>query len=36
VLVRAETIMVAFNYRTGQSIPVSQDWREKIQTFEGI
>jgi acyl-CoA thioester hydrolase len=36
VLVRAETIMVAFDYRTNQSIPVSQDWRQKIQKFEGI
>jgi acyl-CoA thioester hydrolase len=36
VLVRAETIMVAFDYHASQSIPVSQDWRQKIQTFEGI
>ena len=35
VLATGETIMVAFDYPTNQSIPVPQDWREKIHQFEG-
>ena len=36
VMASGETIMVAFDYPTGQSIPVPADWREKIHRFEGI
>lgn len=36
VLATGETIMVAFDYPTNQSIPVPPDWREKIHRFEGI
>ena len=36
VLATGETIMVAFDYPTGLSIPVPADWREKIHRFEGI
>jgi len=31
----AETIMVAFDYRTNTTIPVPQDWRDIIGKFEG-
>jgi acyl-CoA thioester hydrolase len=34
-LASGETIMVAFDYPTNQSIPVPDDWREKIHQFEG-
>jgi acyl-CoA thioester hydrolase len=34
-LANGETIMVAFDYPTNQSIPVPDDWREKIHQFEG-
>ena len=36
ILATGETIMVAFDYPTNQSIPVPADWREKIHRFEGI
>ena len=36
VLATGETIMVAFDYPTNQSIVVPDDWREKIHRFEGI
>jgi len=35
VLATAETIMVAFDYHTHQSIPVPEDWKQKIRTYEG-
>jgi acyl-CoA thioester hydrolase len=35
VLAKAETVMVAYDYNTHQSIPVSEVWREKIGAFEG-
>ena len=35
VLATGETIMVAFDYPTNQSITVPADWREKIHQFEG-
>jgi len=31
-----ETIVVAFDYRAHQTIPVPADWREKITRFEGL
>jgi acyl-CoA thioester hydrolase len=33
-LAKAETIMVAYDYHTHQSIPVPDDWRKKIREFE--
>jgi acyl-CoA thioester hydrolase len=36
VLVKAETVMVAYDYHTHQSIPVPANWRERIGRFEGI
>lgn len=35
-LATAETIMVAFDYHAHASIPVPQDWRQKISAFEGL
>jgi len=35
-LVQAETVMVAYDYHTHQSIPVPDQWREKISAYEGI
>ena len=32
----ASTVMVAFDYHTHQTIPVSASWRKKIATYEGI
>lgn len=36
VLTRAETVMVAYDYYTHQSVPVSKTWREKISKYEGV
>lgn len=36
VLTRAETVMVAYDYHTHQSVPVSKAWREKISKYEGV
>ncbi len=33
---RAETVMVAYDYHTNQSIPISDEWRRKIAGYEGI
>jgi acyl-CoA thioester hydrolase len=35
-LATAESVMVAFDYNTQQSIPVPADWRAKISAFEGF
>jgi|GEM_PF-92190 len=35
IFATAETIMVAYDYHTHQSIQVSQEWRSKITAFEG-
>ena len=35
-LARAETVQVAFDYRSGKSIPVPPAWREAILQFEGL
>ena len=35
VFATAETIMVAYDYHTHQSIPVPQEWKDKIAAFEG-
>jgi acyl-CoA thioester hydrolase len=34
-LATAESVMVAFDYNSQQSIPVPADWRAKISAFEG-
>ena len=36
VLVKSETVMVAYDYHTHQSIPVPSYWREKIGKYEGV
>jgi acyl-CoA thioester hydrolase len=35
ILATAETIMVAFDYATHQSMAVPDEWRQKIKAFEG-
>lgn len=35
-LAKGETVMVAFDYHQDASIPVPDDWREKIARFEAI
>lgn len=32
----AETVLVSYDYHTNSSIPIPQDWREKIAAFEGL
>ena len=36
VLATAETVMVAYDYHAHASIPVPEDWRQKIKAFEGL
>ncbi len=36
LLATAEVVMVAYDYRTHQSVPIWDDWREKIAAYEGI
>ena len=35
LLARAESVMVAYNYAAHSSIPLPDDWRQKITRFEG-
>jgi len=35
VLAKAESVMVAFDYHAHSSIPLPEDWRQKILAFEG-
>jgi len=35
-LAKGEIVLVAFNYREQKTIPVPDDWREKISRFEGL
>ena len=35
-LARGETVLVTFDYRTGRSIPIPDEWRKKIREFEGL
>lgn len=35
-LAAAKSVIVAYDYRKGMSIPVPHAWREAIETFEGI
>jgi acyl-CoA thioester hydrolase len=36
VMATADTVMVAFDYHTETTVPVSVDWREKISRYEGV
>ena len=35
-LAKGEIIMVSYDYRAEKSIPIPQEWREKIIEFEGL
>lgn len=35
-LANGEVIVVAYDYRQGKTIPVPEEWREKIRQFEGL
>lgn len=35
-LAKGEVIMVSYDYRAEKSIPVPQEWKEKISEFEGL
>ena len=35
-LAKGEIVLVAFNYREQKTIPVPDEWRERISTFEGL
>ncbi|HMK07468.1 MAG TPA: thioesterase family protein [Anaerolineales bacterium] len=34
-LVTGRTVLVAYDYRSGTSIPIPEDWRRRITDFEG-
>lgn len=36
VFAKVKTVMVAYDYKTHQSIPVSPEWRSIIGAFEGV
>lgn len=36
VLAKGEVVMVAYDYRAEKTIPIPQEWREKISTFERL
>jgi acyl-CoA thioester hydrolase len=36
VLASAETVLVAYDYRAGKSMPIPEAWRAKISAFEEI
>ena len=35
-LAKGEVVMVTYDYRAEKTIPVPQEWREKITEFEGL
>jgi len=35
-LATGTTIMVGYDYRSGKTHPISDDWRQKISAFEGL
>lgn len=35
-LAKGEVVMVTYDYRADKTIPVPQEWREKIMEFEGL
>jgi acyl-CoA thioester hydrolase len=36
ILAQATTVQVAYDYRQEQTISVPPDWRQAIETFEGL
>lgn len=36
ILSKGEVVMVTYDYRTGKTISIPQEWREKIIAFEGL
>jgi acyl-CoA thioester hydrolase len=36
VLAKSETVMVAYDYHTRQSMPVPDAWRARIKAYEGL
>jgi len=35
-LARGEIVIVAYDYKQEKTIPIPQEWREKIVEFEGL
>ncbi len=35
-LTKGEVVIVAYDYREGKTIPIPQEWRERIIQFEGL
>ncbi len=35
-LARGELVIVTYDYNVGKTIPIPQEWREKIAQFEGL
>lgn len=35
-LARGEVVMVTYDYRAGKTMPIPQEWKEKIIAFEGL
>jgi acyl-CoA thioester hydrolase len=35
-LATGATALVAYDYRAHQTVPIPEDWREKIKSFEGL
>jgi acyl-CoA thioester hydrolase len=35
-LATGSTVLVAYDYRTNETIPIPEEWREKINRFEGL
>ena len=33
---RGEVVIVTYDYKEGKTIPIPQEWREKISEFEGL
>ena len=35
-LAKGEVVIVTYDYKEGKTIPIPQEWREKISEFEGL
>ncbi len=35
-IAKGEVVMVTYDYREGKTIPIPQEWKEKISTFERL
>jgi acyl-CoA thioester hydrolase len=35
-LATGSTVLVAYDYHAGKSMPIPEEWREKIRSFEGL